>query len=127
MTDAPNRKEDVLRILDYADAVAKESRKALTVEFSQQHKGVPFSKASQVLQESLLSWFSKRDKNLKVTYEQSNSAKPGEIRSVFVGESKMVRFKIHVDAVFSLSGAGGESPSYLKELNVTIDRRAFTN
>jgi hypothetical protein len=127
MTDAPNRKEDVQRILDYAEAVAKESRKALTVEFNQQHKGIPFTKASQVLQDSLLAWFDKRDKNLKVTYEQTNSAKPGEIRAVFIGESKRVRFKIHADAVFSLAGGTAESPAYLKELNVTIDRRAFTN
>jgi hypothetical protein len=127
MTDAPNRKEDVQRILDYAESVAKESRRALTVEFNQQRKGLPFSKASQVLNDSLLTWFKKRDTNLKVTYEQTSSSKPGEIRAVFVGESKKVRFKIHADAIFTLAGGAAESPSYLKELNVTIDRRAFTN
>jgi hypothetical protein len=127
MTDAPNRKQDVQRILDYADSVAKESRKALILEFNQEHKGIPFSKAVQVLKESLLNWFSKRDKNLQVMYEQSNSEKPGEIRAVFVGESKKVRFKIHADAVFTLTGGVAESPSYLKELNVTVDKRAFAN
>ncbi|SRR6266540_2550314 len=127
MTDAPNRKEDVQRILDYADAVAKESRKALTAEFSQQHKGIPFSRAQQVLKESLLAWFGRRDKNLKVTCEEMNSAKPGEVRAVFVGETKKVRFKLHADATFTLAGGAVESPSYLKELNVTVDRRAFTN
>ena len=127
MTDALNRKNDVQRILDYAEAVAKESRKALTVEFNQQHKGVPFSKASQILQDSLLAWFDKRDKNLKLTYEQTSSVKPGEVRAVFVGESKKVRFKLHADAVFTLTGGTADSPSYLKELNVTVDKRAFAN
>ncbi len=127
MTDAPNRREDVQRILDYAEAVAKESRKALTVEFNQQHKGVPFTKASEILKDSLLEWFGKRDKNLKLTYEQSSSGKPGEVRAVFVGESKRVRFKVHADAVFTLAGGAAESPSYLKELNITVDKRAFTN
>ncbi len=127
MTDAPNKKEDVQRILDYAEAVAKESRKALTVEFSQQHKGIPFSKASQVLQESLLAWFGRRDKSLKITYEQTNSTKPGEIRAVFIGETKKVRFKLHANATFTLAGGTAESSSYLKELNVTVDRRAFPN
>ncbi len=127
MTDAPNRREDVLRILDYAEAVAKESRKALTVEFNEQHKGIPFSKVSKVLQDSLLAWFGRRDKNLKLTFEQANSAKPGEVREVFVGESKKVKFRLHADAIFSLAGGTAESPSYLKELNVTIDRRAFPN
>jgi hypothetical protein len=127
MTDAPNRKEDVQRILDYAEAVAKESRRALTVEFNQQHKGIAFSKAAQVLQDSFLAWFNKRDKNLKVTYEQVTSARLGEIRAVFVGESKKVRFKLHADAVFTLAGGAADSPSYLKELNVTVDKRAFPN
>ena len=127
MTDAPNRKEDVQRILDYAESVAKEARRALTAEFNQQHKGIPFSKASQVLQESLLAWFGKRDKNLKLVPEQSNSAKPGELRMVLVGESKRVRFKLHADATFTLAGNAPESASYLKELNVSIDKRAFTN
>jgi hypothetical protein len=127
MTDAPNRKQDAQRILDYADSVAKEARKALILEFNQQHKGIPFSKAGEVLKESLLNWFSKRDKNLLVSFEQSNSDKPGEIRAVFMGESKRVRFKIHADAVFTVTGGIAESPSYLKELNVTVDKRAFAN
>jgi hypothetical protein len=127
LTDAPNRKEDVQRILDYAEAVAKESRKALTTEFNQQHKGVPFSKAPEILRDSLLSWFGRRDKNLKMVYEQSSSGTPGEVRTVFVGESKKVRFKLHADATFTLAGKDGEAPAYLKELNVTIDRRAYTN
>lgn len=127
MTDALNKKEDVQRILDYVEAVAKESRKALTVEFNQQHKGLAFSRVAQILQSSLIQWFSKRDKNLKLTYELSNSAKPGEVRTVFVGETKRVRFKLHADALFTLSGTGPESPSYLRELNVSVDRRAFPN
>jgi|SRR5919108_4182290 hypothetical protein len=127
MTDAPNRKEDVQRILDYAESVAKESRKALTAEFNQQHKGIPFNEASKKLHDSLLAWFSKRDKNLVIKYEETNSSKPGELRAVFVGETKRVRFKLHADAKFTLAGGGSEARSYLKELNVTIDRRAFAN
>ena len=127
MTDALNRKQDVQRILDYIESVAKESRKALTIEFNQQHKGVAFSKVPQILQSSLLSWFTKRDKNLKLEYEASSSGKPGEVRTVFVGETKQVRFKIHADAMFALSGGGPDSPSYLRELNVSVDRRAFAS
>jgi len=49
------------------------------------------------------------------------------VRTSFIGESKKARFKLHADAVFTLTGATAESPSYLKELNVTVDKRAFTN
>jgi lysine/ornithine N-monooxygenase len=127
MTDAPTGKEDVQRILDYAENVAKESRKALTQEFNQKHKGIAFETVPKVLQDSLLAWFKRRDSNLKMTFERTDSAKVGEVRSVFVGESKKVRFKLHADAVFTVAGQAPQSPSYLKELNVTVDRRAFGN
>ncbi len=91
MTDQLTGKEDVQRILDYAESLAKESRKALTLEFNQK------------------------------------LSKLGEVRTSFIGESKKARFKLHADAIFTLAGATAESPSYLKELNVTVDKRAFTN
>lgn len=127
LTDMLNRKDDVQRILDYVESVAKESRKALTAEFSQQYKGVSFNKTSEILRTSLLAWFEKRDKNLKITFEQATAGKVGELREVFVGETKRVRFKLHADAVFSVAGGSPESPSYLRELNVALDRRAFPN
>ena len=127
MTDVLTGKEDAHRILDYVEQVAKESRKALTIEFNQKHKGIPFETVPGVLQSSLLGWFTRRDKNLKLTFEGTNSPKIGEVRSVFVGETKRVRFKLHADAMFAVTGGALQSPSYLKELNVTLDRRAFGN
>jgi len=49
------------------------------------------------------------------------------VRTSFIGESKKARFKLHADAVFTLTGATAESPSYLRELNVTVDKRPFTS
>ena len=125
MTDALRGKEDAQRILTYAESLAKESRKALTIEFSQKHKGIPFNTTAQALRDSLLAWFGRRDKNLRLTHEDTNSPKLGEVRAVFVGEAKNVRFKVRADARFTLAGGSSESPCYLKELNVTVDRRAF--
>ena len=126
MTDAPTGKEDARRILAYVESVAKESRKGLTIEFNQKHKGIPFNTAAKALQDSLLAWFARRDKNLQLTREATNSSRPGEIRAVFVGETKKVRFKLHADAVFTLAGGTAESRCYLKDLNVTVDARAFS-
>ncbi len=124
MTDAPTGKEDVQRLMAYAESLAKESRKALTVEFNQKHKGIPFNTADKILRDSLLTWFGRRDKNIKITPETTNSSKLGEVRSVFAGETKRVRFKLHASAMFAISGGSPESPCYLKELNVTVDRQA---
>jgi len=127
MTDAPTGKEDARRILAYVESVAKESRKALTIEFNQKHKGIPFNTAAKALQDSLMTWFARRDKNLQITREATNSSRPGEIRAVFVGETKKVRFKLHADAIFTLADGTAESRCYLKDLNVTVDARAFSS
>jgi len=121
MTDALKGKEDAQRILAYAESIAKESRKALTIEFNQKHKGIPFNSVPKVLQESLLAWFARRDKNVKVTLGPVNT-KSGEVRATFGGEAKSVRFEIHADAMFKTASEAAEAPCYLKELNVTIGK-----
>ncbi len=126
MTDMLRGKEDAKRILAYAESLAKESRKALTVEFNQKHKGKPFNSTGQVLRDSLLAWFSRRDKNLRLVHETTNTAKMGEVRATFSCEAKKVRFKVQADAIFTLAGASMDSPCYLKELNVTVEKAAFT-
>ena len=127
MTDQLTGRQDIQRILDYVESVAKESRKALTLEFNQKHKGIPFNATPRLLSESLLTWFERRDKNLKLKAEATDTSRLGEVRTSFIGESKKARFRLHADAVFTLAGATAESQSYLKELNVTVDKRAFTN
>jgi hypothetical protein len=121
MTDKLAGKDDSQRLLGYVESVAKESRKALTLEFNEKHKGIPFSTTPNVLRDSLVAWFGRRDKNLKIKPESATSTKLGEVRAVFAGETKSVRFRVRADATFSVAG-GVDSPSYLKELNVSIDR-----
>ena len=122
MTDQLSGKQDVERIIAYAESIAKESRKALTIEFSQKHKGIAFNTVPKILQESLLSWFIRRDKNVKVSLGPVNTSQLGQVRAVFKGEAKRVQFDIHADAVFTMTGASADSPCYLKELNVSISR-----
>lgn len=122
MTDALTGKQDAQRILAYAESIAKESRKALTIEFNQKHKGIPFNTTSKVLQDSLISWFSRRDKNVKVS-PGPVTTRPGEVRAVFAGEAKSVGFEIHADAMFATTGTDPTAPCYLKELNVSIARK----
>jgi hypothetical protein len=124
MTDKLAGKDDSQRLLGYVESVAKESRKALTLEFNEKHKGIPFNTAPQILRDSLIAWFGRRDKNLRIKAESATSAKLGEVRAVFAGETKNVHFKVRADATFSVAGGLADSPSYLKELNVSIDRNA---
>src|SRR5256884_5479196 len=77
MTDKLAGKDDSQRLLGYVESVAKESRKALTLEFNEKHKGIPFNKTGHILRDSLIAWFGRRDKNLKIIAESVNSAKLG--------------------------------------------------
>src|SRR5437016_10278219 len=117
MTDKLGGKDDSQRLLGYVESVAKESRKALTLEFNEKHKGIPFNKTGPILRDSLIAWFGRRDKNLKIIAEFVNSAKLGEVRAVFGGETKHVRFKVRAYAKFTLAGGTAEDHCYLKVRN----------
>jgi len=123
LTDQLSGKQDAQRIIGYAESIAKESRKALTQEFSQKLKGVPMNTVPKILQESLLSWFSRRDKNVKVSFGFANNSRPGEVRAVFNGEAKNVQFLIHADAMFTMTGSSPDSPCYFKELIVSVSKK----
>src|SRR5438874_13703351 len=116
MTDKLAGKDDCQRLLGYVESVAKASRKALTLGFNEKHKGIPFNKTGHILRDSLIAWFGRRDKNLKIIAESVNSAKLGEVRDVFGGQIKNFRFKVRPDARISLAGGSAEPPCYLKEL-----------
>src|SRR3989442_9970935 len=111
MTDKLAGKDDSQRLLGYVESVAKESRKALTLEFNEKHKGIPFNTTGQILRDSLVAWFSRRDKNLKISPETVNSANLGEVRAVFGGEPKSVRFNVRANATFTIAGRSSESTS----------------
>src|SRR5437899_11322646 len=119
MTDKLAGKDDSQRLLGYVESVAKESRKALTLEFNEKHKGIPFNKTGHILRDSVIAWFGRRDKNLKIIAESVNSAKLGEARAVFGGETKNVRFKVRADATVWLTGGSAEWRCCLMALNVS--------
>lgn len=126
MTDIQTGKEVMQKTVTYLESVSKESRKALTSEFNQDHKGVALSTIGPLLRQSLLDWFSRRDQNLKITHESTSKGRLGEVRMVFQGETKKVRFKVHLHATFTVNGQSEESPSFLREVNVFVDPREFS-
>lgn len=71
------------------------------------------------------SWFTARDRNIKLSYAQGVTGKSGEISAIFLGATKDAHFKIHVDGFFTLVGSSGNASSYLKSLNLSVDKRDF--
>lgn len=125
MTDAPGNKETAKRTYGYIDSLTKEARKGLTAELNQKYKGVGFNKVPEVLARTTIEWFSKRDKNVRLSHNGTSEARNGLVRMTFKGEMKSSKFTMRLDATFSVSGPGGDSPSYLRDLNFSVDSRDF--
>ena len=106
-------------------ALSRECRKTLTSNF-EKHKGMPFDSVESTLRGEIESWFAGRDRNIAIKLEQSSLGRPGEILLTYSGTNKDTHFKFIVDALFTLAGQGDNSPSYLKSINVNVDKRDFT-
>jgi len=126
LTDAPTAKELVEKAFVYMSTIARECRKALTERFTRTHKGVPFDSVEATLRKEIESWFAERDKKIKISHEKSSLGKPGEVLLTYSGATKDARFKFHVNGIFTLAGGAANSPCYLKNINVNVDKRDFT-
>jgi hypothetical protein len=126
LTDTPSNKELVEKAFVYMTNLSKECRKTLSAKFEQAHKGISFDSVEPTMRKEIESWFAERDRNVKVRHEKSIAGRPGEIMMTYVGENKDAHFKFRVDALFALGSSGaGNAPSYLKSLNVSVDKRDF--
>ena len=126
MTDTPSGRELVEKAFVYMTALAKECRKGVAASFEQRHKGLSFDQVEPTLRMEVTAWFKERDRNLKIQHERSVPGRPGEIMMIYAGTSKDAHFKFHVDSVFTLAGSTPASLSYLKSMNVYVDKRHFT-
>ena len=126
MTDMLKGSQVLQKTYTYIENVTKESRKALMEEFSQKHKGIAIKVASDTLRQSVLDWFPRRDPMLKLVLEKTSQGKPSDVRMDFLGETKSVRFKVHLHAVFAVNGLSPDSPSFLKEVTLLVDPREFS-
>ena len=125
MTDTPSGRELVEKAFGYMTALSKECRKGVVTSFEQQYKGLSFDVVPATLRKEIELWFSGRDRNLKIQHEKSLTGRPGELVMTYVGSNRDARFKFHVDSLFTLAGSALNSPSYLKSMNVYVDKRDF--
>ena len=126
LTDAPSGRELVDKAFAYMTNLSRECRKALTACFEHNHKGIPFDTVESTMREEIESWFTERDKNIKIRHEKSTQGKPGEILTSYSGSTKDAHFKFQVAGQFTLGGSAPNSPAYLKNVNVYVDKRDFT-
>lgn len=126
MTDIKSGPELVEKAFVYMSNLSRECRKALTTKFGQTHKGMPFESVEPTMRKEIESWFTERDKNITIKHEKSSTGKPGEVSMTYSGANKDAHFKFHVDGLFTPAGSSSNAPTYVKNINITVDKREFT-
>ena len=126
LTDKLTGSELVEKTFVYVTNLTHECRKALTTKFEREHKGVSFDSIEPIIRREIESWFAMRDRNVKLSHTNSMILKPGEILITYAGVTKDARFKIGFDCIFTLAGSPTGQLSYLKNLNLQVDKRDFT-
>jgi hypothetical protein len=126
MTDVKSGPELVEKAFIYMTNLSKECRKALTTKFGQAYRGTSFDSVEITMRKEIESWFAERDKNISIKHEKSSIGRPGEILMTYTGATKDAHFKFHINGVFTIAGASSTSPSYVRNINVTVDKRDFT-
>lgn len=126
MTDVKSGPALVEKAFIYITNLSKECRKALTAKFGQVYKGISFDSLEPTMRKEIESWFAERDRNISIKYEKSSTGKLGEILMTYAGTTKDAHFRFHVDGLFTVAGASSNAPSYVKNINVTVDKRDFT-
>ena len=127
MTDKLTGRELVEKAHAYVASLTREGRKPLTMRFERDNRGIPFDTVETVMAKEIESWFASRDRNLQIRLEKSIKGKTGEIFQTYTGATRDARFKIRVDAQFTLTDQSNiASPSYLRNLNLYTDERDFT-
>ena len=109
----------------YITSLTRECRKALVIKFESKYKGIPFDSVDAVLRREVESWFTKRDKNVKLSYIKSVVRASGEILVTYSGVTKNDQFNIQVNGIFTLADSSANASSYLKNLNFNVDKRDF--
>ena len=125
LTDKLKAPELVEKAFVYVTGLTKECRKALTVKFEREYKGIPFDSVEAITKKEFEIWFAMRDRNIKLSHNQTLTGRPGEIRVIYTGATRDAHFKIQIDSLFTLADTSSKASSYIKSLNVNADKRDF--
>ena len=126
MTDKFTSSKLVEKTFVYISSLTGECRKGLIMKFEREHKGMPFDSIEVIMRKEIESWFAIRDRNVKLNFTNTMVGRPGEILVTYSGSTKNAHFKIHFNSLFTIVISSGKALSYIKSLNVNVDKREFT-
>lgn len=130
MTDPLAGRELVQKSYGYVDKLTKECAKVLLEEYSKSHKKFQFGTLARETGLNIVQWFEKRDKNVKLAFDQNSVMKPHSIqlRMKFEGNTKDTDFTLDATVgVFVVPGTeiNDQTTCFVKTLVVSADKNNF--
>ena len=123
MTDKLKPSQMMNKVFVYVNSLARELRKVLQDKFEHEHKGMSLDTVESALRGEVEKWINTRDKNTKLTHMKTTKGKSGEVTLYYSGQTKDAAFKLIVNAFFTLVQAHDKLITYLKAIQITVDKR----
>ena len=124
MTDKLSSSERVEKAFIFISGLSRECRKGLTAKIERDYRGIAPDTIGVVVRKETEAWFAARDRNIRLSFNDVATVRPGEVRITYLGSTKDAHFKIHVDGQFTIVESSGKA--YLKSINFNVDKKKFT-
>jgi hypothetical protein len=130
LTDPLTGKELVEKSYEYIDKLTRECAKSLVDEFNKTHRKFDPKSFPIEVGNSIILWFNKRDKNVKLNLDLSNvqqqQQQPNMARIRFKGSTKDADFEISATVgSFSVPTEDGKLASFVKTLVFSVEKNSF--
>ena len=123
MTDKLKAPQMTEKVFLYLTGLTRELRKALQTKFEHEYKGILLNTVEPAMRREVETWINQRDKNTKLTHTRTVTGKGGEVTLDYSGQTKDADFRLTVNATFTLAQSQDKTITYLKNLNVTAEKR----
>ena len=130
MTDPLTGKELVEKSYEFVDRLTRECTKALMEDYNKNHKKFSAEKVSLDVGADVVSWFERRDKNIKLSLSSASITRPqpNQFHESFKGNTKDADFEISATIVtFQVPGSeySGAPVSFVKSIMINADKTKF--
>jgi hypothetical protein len=129
MTDPLTGKELVEKSYEYIVKLTKECAKSLVDEFSTTHRKFLSDSYAKEVSGSIIEWFGKREKNVKLAFDSSSitTGQPNISHIKFKGSTKDSDFSItSTVSTFTVPSGDGKPLAFVKTLVFSVEKSNFS-
>ncbi len=128
MTDPLTGKELLEKSYEYIEKLTRECARFLVEDFNSSHRRFDLKSYPSEVGSSIVQWFEKRDKNIRLSVDSANSIgnQPNTAYIKFKGTTKDADFGISaIVGTFAVSMSDGRQQSFVKTLVFSVEKQNF--